>query len=193
MGQRLVVDIIKNNEKIASIYYHGGAYFDITIGVLTNLTEYILDAERKNKDVLLGIIEGVEKTGGCLRGIGDPECIEDYNKAKELFPEHEFKTEGSRYYGIFTFTKEGMEAFADWGEGFAEIEIDTHKIRNSVTYEGDQWLQYDDTSECVDENGKFDLDRYFTSAIVEGCSVNPFEMTCETIFELARHIGITEE
>lgn len=187
MGQRLVVSIIQDTKRVAAIYYHWSAYFLNTIYELTRLSEYILNAENENKNVLLGILEGVENNGGCLRGIGDPECKYELDKAKELFPDHEFKTVGSRNEGLISFTEEGMEAFDSWSEGDALIEIDTHKISHGVCYDSDEWLEYVDTP--VDENDEGEFILSSASVNIGGHDINLFEMTCETILTLAEYIG----
>ena len=194
MGQRLVVDLYKNKKKVASIYYHWSAYFESTIYELTNLSHDILQAEKEHKDPLLGIIEGLEERGGGLRGGYAPNYKDELDAALALFPDHKLSEKVSRNKGLISFTEEGMESFRDWLEGHAIIELDSHKIFNGVSYDGERWLEYDYTPVGPDGEGGC-IQSAKSGVVSDGdktCKVNAFELTCEEIFELAEFISTNE-
>jgi hypothetical protein len=60
MGQRLVIDLLENGERVASLYYHWSAYFVSTLDELAHLSRTILEAEKTGKDKILAIIEMLE-------------------------------------------------------------------------------------------------------------------------------------
>ena len=195
MGQRLVVELYNDKKRVASIYYHWSAYFESTIYELTELSNDILQAEKEHKDPLLGIVEGLEERGGGLRGGCTPNYKDELDAALALFPDHKFSENVSRDRGLISFTEEGMESFRDWLEGHAMIELDTHKILNGVSYEGERWLEYNYTP--VGPNGEGGYIQSAKDGVVSNgdkvCKVNAFELTCEEIFELAEFIGLTKE
>lgn len=195
MGQRLVVELYNNEKKVASIYYHWSAYFKSTICELANLSCDILQAEEEHKDPLLGIIEGLEERGGGLRGGCDPNYKDELDAALALFPNHKFSENVSRNNGLISFTEEGMKSFRDWLEGYASIELDSHKIFNGVSCDGEEWLEYDYIPVGQDGEGGY-IQSAKAGVVSNGdktCKVNAFELTCEEIFELAKFIGLEEE
>lgn len=194
MGQRLVIELVDKGERVASIYYHWSAYFTSTIAQLGLLSQDILSAEENHEDVLYSILKGLEERGGMVRGFGLPEYENETKAATELFPNHKFKTDGSRNEGLISFTEQGFNNFMDWCEGYAQIELDSHKIHNSVSYDGDMYLDFD--YKPVGENGEHGYISSVKSGTVHAgnlvCPVNAFELTCESIFELGEFLGLTE-
>ena len=195
MGQRLVVDIKKNNETLASIYYHWRAYFCSTIYELAKLSETILEAQKNNKNELEAILTMLETDEEYtryydgekqIRSGGVRETDEDIQAAKELFPNRHIKRENvDRNCGIITFTKEGIEHFHDWEEGHADIHLDTHEICNNVDLDPDPFEL--ETEYETDEDGEQYVANYFSGKVsINGktCPVDAFDCTCESILEL---------
>lgn len=191
MGQRLVVDLIENDEVVAAVYYHWSAYFTTTIYELAKLSEAILKAKKENKNELLAVIECLEEktknyreedvTGG-IRG-----TPEEFEVAKMLFPNHKFETElVDRSYGIISLTKDGIQSYHDREEGHAEINLDTLEISNSVTLDADPFEFVDASYEEEDgekyfayaETGKIKLNGHI-------CEIDAFDCTCEEMVKLA--------
>lgn len=192
MGQRLVVALISGKEVVAAVYYHWSAYFDSTIYRLCELSEDILKAEKEARDPLLGILEGLAKRGGGVRGGDNPE--KELAAVHQLYPTYVNPEEYSRNDGIITFTKDGLDGFYYWADGFASINLDTHLIHNGVWYEGGDWLEYE--YEDVGPNGEGGFIQTVNSGKVHNgekiCDVDAFNLTCEEIFKLAEFIGIKE-
>lgn len=196
MGQRLVVDLLKDDEVVAAIYYHWSAYFGSTIKELTKLSKAILEAEKTSKDKLLTVVEmleeeeefpnyfnnTIEKRRGGISGYqGELEA------AQKLYPDHEFKTENvDRNRGLIAFTEEGIKSFHDWEEGHAEIDLDTHEITNGVDLDPDPF-EFVDAEYTTDEYGDEYIETLYSGRIKINditCNIDPFECTCETIIEL---------
>lgn len=130
MGQRLTVDILEDGERIALIYYHWSSYFDSTIVELKHLKDYIVEAKKEGKDILLGIIEGLESNGG---GLG----IEPDNRkvAKQMYPDRNFTYDVNRNDGLLYLDADEFERIYTMNEGTASIDIDNEKVINNVTLE----------------------------------------------------------
>lgn len=171
MCQRLIVDLKSGNEIKASLYFHWGAYFGSTMEMVCALSKKVLEAEELHKDPCLHILEFIESIGGGMRG-----TEEDMRVATEMFPDHKFSEHYSRDWGLMTFTQAGVESFHIWGEGFAEIELDTHCVYNGVSYEGEEWLEYE--REEVG-NGVTLRSTGIIHKDGQTCPVNVFEFKCE--------------
>lgn len=198
MGQRLVIDLIHGGETVAAIYYHWSAYFASTIGELARLSEVLLkkDKESDYKEKLLSIIEeletetehqtmysGIEKRRGGVRGYAW-----ELEYAQKMFPQHEFQTENvNRNEGIISFTKEGIEEFHVWMEGYASIDLDTYEICNSVWYEPYPFeIGTIMTGLGGSEDGYIESPPEVCHVSINGktCLVDAFDCTCEEIIDL---------
>ena len=130
MGQRLTVDIYENNERVAIIYYHWSAYFDSTIYELEYLKNDIVAAKKEGKDILLAIIDGLEKRGGGL-GI-DPRTRA---LAKEKWPDRTFKTDINRNDGLIFIDEQDINKTYAMTEGTASINVDDEEVTTEVDLE----------------------------------------------------------
>ena len=129
MGQRLVINIIEDNKRIANIYYHWSAY---TVSALVEAKDLInsgVFAGNSGKALQLNLIRYIESVGGCIDGGADSE---EYQAISEMFPDEVFKADGSRNAGLIAITPDGMEQLESWAEGILEINLDTDMIYNSV-------------------------------------------------------------
>ena len=187
MGQRLVVDLVEDGEVVAAVYYHWSAYFCSTIYELAKLSETILAAEKSGEDKLLAIVKYLEtekefpdlfEEGKINKVRGGLSVVhpEEHAAAKKLFPDHEFATKNiDRNEGLITFTEKGIQENHMIMEGYATIDLDTHSVRNTVSYDPDPF-EFSDMSGRISINGKT-------------CSVNVFDCTCESVIELAEFMA----
>lgn len=196
MGQRLVVDIIENDEVVAAIYYHWSAYFTSTVYRLAELSRAILNAEKEGKNKLLAIIEKIEEDQVKIGFLtGESEIIhggirrndtKDLEAAQKLFPDHKFKIENiSRNEGLIALTEETIKDLHSWEEGGASINLDTHKIYNYVDLDPDPFEFVD--AEYYEEDGEQYFDRANSGIIKindKTCDVDAFDCTCEEIIKL---------
>lgn len=130
MGQRLTVDILENGKRVALIYYHWSAYFDSTIYELEALKNDVVAAKSSDNDILLAIIDGLEKRGGGL-------SIETRTRAvaKEKWPDRTFKTDINRNDGLLDLDEQDMNDTFQYTEGTASIDIVTEEVITEVDLE----------------------------------------------------------
>ena len=130
MGQRLVVELIDGNgDTIAAVYYHWSAYFGSTIAELATLSKDILRAKKDKKDILLAVLDGLERRGGGL-GVNP----RNYAEAQKRFPGRTFKQDISRNDGLLYLGEEEIKETINMAEGLAAIYIDLEEVTNDVTY-----------------------------------------------------------
>ena len=173
MGQRLVIELIEHDDVVASIYFHWSAYFSPAIQELKYISDDILEAGN-SKDVMLAILEGLEKRGGGLR------CTpEDMIEAKKLFPDRKFKNPEkiNRNDGIITFISNGITDFYNHADGFASINLDTKQIINRV-WEEPEPFEFTTTEEDGIMKPQFVMYKKMV------CPVKPSDMTCESVQRL---------
>lgn len=198
MGQRLVIDLIQGDKVVAAIYYHWSAYFISTIMELAKLSKAILEAEKEGKDKLLAVITKLEenekyydfsskeyslRSGGII--------AEDLDKAKELYPDWQFKTKYiDRNCGLIALSDTQIGHLHDWEEGHANIHLDTHEIENSVDLDAAPFEFVDAIYETDEYDYSYPVQ--FESGRIKYkdriCNIDSFDCTCETIQELADFI-----
>lgn len=139
MGQRLVINGIKNHVPIFNIYYHWSAYTETALYETDQLLKYLLRPENCG-DLVLSAIKYCENNGGGITG------DKDFEEAKRLYPAHNFKTDGiSRNDGLIAITANGMNNNLAWAEGTIDIDFDNDLINNNV------FLGYDDVDQINEE------------------------------------------
>lgn len=143
MGQRLVVSVIKDEERIAAMYFHWSAY---TQSALWEAQKIIDAIDRHEQDDLrLCLIRYCEENGGCIDGGKDSR---EFKAIQEMYPNETFKENGSRNEGLIALTEDGMADIDRWSEGDLEINLDDGHIYNHV-----YWYEtLDEYNECRDEN-----------------------------------------
>lgn len=139
MGQRLVINVIKNHTPIFNIYYHWSAYTVSALYEADKLLNYLLRPENYN-DLVLSAIKYCESNGGGITG------FKDFEEAKRLYPDHNFKEDDiSRNYGLIAITADGMNNNMSWAEGTIDIDFDNDLINNNV------FFGYDDIDQINEE------------------------------------------
>lgn len=130
MGQRLVINIIKDNKRIANIYYHWSAYSISALEEAKKLIDSgVFDEECSTKELQLKLIRQIESFGGCIDGGKDSK---EYKKISDMFSNETFKENGSRNEGLIALSEDGMDKIEDWAEGTIDINLDDDYIHNSV-------------------------------------------------------------
>ena len=193
MGQRLVIDLIQNDEIVAAVYYHWSAYFGSTVGELAKLSRAILDKEKYGANRLLAVLKVLQEPTRNLRdGIsrggvsGGYENEKEMAMVKKLFPNYKLETDFvDRNEGLIAFTKEGIDDFHRWEEGHAEINLDTLEISNSVDLDSFPFEFVDAVYEKDDDEEYFS---YAESGIIRinghTSTIDAFDCTCEEIIKL---------
>ena len=139
MGQRLVITGIKNHTPIFNIYYHWSAYTETALHETDLLLKYLLRPENCG-DLVLSAIEYCENNGGGITG------NKDFEEAKRLYPDHNFKTDDiSRNNGLIAITADGMNNNVSWAEETIDIDFDNDLINNNVFW------GYDDIDQINEE------------------------------------------
>ena len=139
MGQRLVVSVIENNERLATIYFHWSGYtksvydelrtfINMLNGKQVNRTvltkegfREIESAKAEEEDTLLKLVRMYESVGG---GLSD-EADEAFEKK---YPGVEYSKDVSRNDGLIDFTEEGMRNADCWAEATAKVDLDFREV-----------------------------------------------------------------
>ena len=130
MGQRLVINIIKDNERIANIYYHWSAYSVSALYEAQKLLDSgVFDGCNSTAEMQVKLIHFIESIGGCIDG---GNYSKEYQEISKMFSKETFKADGSRSKGLIAITPDGMESMESWAEGILEINLDEDMIYNSV-------------------------------------------------------------
>lgn len=142
MGQRLVVSVIKDEERIAAMYFHWSAYTKSALWEAQRIIDAINNS--KNDDLRLTLIRYCEENGGCIDGGGDSK---EFEAIQEMYPNEIFKEYGSRNEGLIALTEDGMNDLEGWSEGDLEIDLDNGFVYNYV-YSGYETI--DDYNDCME-------------------------------------------
>ncbi len=154
MGQRLVISIIKDDERIANIYYHWSAYTASALYEAKKLIDSgVFDEECSTKELQLKLIRQIESFGGCIDGGKDSE---EYKKISDMFPNETFKENGSRNEGLIALSEDGMDKIEGWAEGTVDINLDNDYIYNSV-YNVETLEEYNDWRDKEDQKKLEDI------------------------------------
>lgn len=127
MGQRLVVDIIKDGRRIANVYFHNSASMETAFIELIKLRDILL-AQNKMKglkeipDLRLRLIKGLEKTGG---------GISCYGTAYVMWPQEKFEKDVNRNQGLVEISEEGMDNAEAAADGVDILDLDTMAATNT--------------------------------------------------------------
>ena len=187
MGQRLVIDVKKNNKRICNIYFHWGAYslsaFYILRDIITlsriqeshDAFDRLWFGGERNIDTIIGLISVCEFLGGGIDW-------EDAQFAQETYPWYEFKTKNiSRNKGLVAITENTMQNNDNAAEGTACIDLDHKTIDNGCFFvetkdELLEWAEECDDTETIEniKKNKVPNLKYMTGNI-------PFDKLDETI------------
>jgi len=172
MGQRLVINIEKDNKRIANIYYHWSAYTLEALDTLQTLLHDFYDNDNyKNiNDDILRLIRILEDNGGGV-------SLDDYEYVKNLYPNEEFKQDGNRNYGLIRISNKSNEE-----EGFVEIDVTNHMIYNDVVYL-EYFIDINELAYVYNIHKNSINDKYFKTL-----SINPAEMSFNQFYSLYNEI-----
>ena len=129
MGQRLVVTVKKNDQKIAGIYYHWSAYSVSALQEAQDIVDCLCDEYNPIKDLRLRLIRFIEGKGGCIDGGAESK---EFERIQDVYPTEVFNDNGSRNNGLIALTEEGIQDLEDWSEGDVIIDLDNELIYNTV-------------------------------------------------------------
>lgn len=172
MGQRLNIEIEKNNKTLANAYYHWSAYSSSACEITKQIVNYI-NSNQQNSDDVLYAIRILEHTGA---GLTDNLLPSELKTAQEMFPNEKFKECKGRNYGLLAITDKGIEETRDWEEGRVTINLDNKTINFEVYWE------YDPTEE----------DYYDTKPQFKKLGLNLNNLKFTELDELAEQINFTE-
>ena len=155
MGQRLVVNVVKDKESVAAIYFHWSAYTQSALWE----AQKIIDAidRHEHDDLRLLLIRYCEENGGCIDG---GKYSIEFKAIQEMYPNETFKEDGSRNEGLIAITEDGMNNLYGWAEGTLEINLDDGYVYNHV-YDVETLDEYNDwrEEECkLDDFELLDID-----------------------------------
>jgi hypothetical protein len=162
MGQRLNIEIVRNDKTIANCYYHWSAY---TTSALATALMVLADYEKLSKENLPDEVFAVKLFENCssfsffngdTNYAGLSESSYEYMTSK--YPDYEFNKAVDRNAGLIGVTEEDMENTRNWEEGTLYIYIDKKMIDNSGLVwnedEEDFFEMMDD-----DERESFDIEK----------------------------------
>lgn len=158
MGQRLVVNIIANNEILTNAYYHWSAYTesaaDITKYIINNVikssekardllyyTASIKDTKAVNKLTAYLMLEG---TGAGLYHADNDLEIKEFNK---LGAAYNYRVGENRSDGLIALTPQKIKEFNNWAEGTVNIDISNDTVHFDVF----EIFSNDDICELIQE------------------------------------------
>lgn len=139
MGQRLNIEIKKDDKVLANAYYHWAGY----TGCALELTEQVingLNTETSTNDVLKAI-RLLELTGA---GLTDSEL----QNLDESFKDLKFKNCIDRNNGLIAISEKGIKETESWEEARVEIHLDTKDIILNIYHIIDH-NDLDDEEKCL--------------------------------------------
>lgn len=185
MGQRLVINCIRDGERFATLYFHWSAYTDsayeegrkIVLGLLDRgyskgmtkeetilMLEKILreDSQHPSYTDKDGFGDIVISHGGVDQTDLEIAAFEALGLSKKDMDAENI----SRSEGLISITEQGMRDSEIWGEGFAVLDFDNETFENDIFYEEEPDSEAFEFAE-IDYNDipKWDPPMEFTGAI----------------------------
>ena len=179
MGQRLVINCIRDSERFATLYFHWSAYTDSAYEEGRKIVSGLMDrgySKDMTKEETILMLEKIlredshginytKKTithGGVDQTDAEIAAFEALGLSKE-----EMDTENiSRSEGLISITEQGMRDSETWGEGFAVLDFDNGTFENDIFYEEEpdsEAFEFNDFT--YDTLPKWDPPMEFTGAI----------------------------
>jgi len=152
MGQRLVVNIVKNNIVLANAYYHWSGYTDSALCITVDCIKRF--AETKYEDDIEKAIDMLYATGAGMELAEENNKIFLEYKAKNPFFSIPFVKGTDRNSGLIAIAKDSITESQNWSEGDVFIDIGTKTVDFRVWYEEDQNSLVE--NECYNEDIEFD-------------------------------------
>lgn len=179
MGQRLVINCIRDGEKFATLYFHWSAYTDSTYEegrkIVSGLMERGYSKDMTKEETILMLekilredshgLDYFNKTithGGVDQTDAEIAAFEALGLSKEEMDAENI----SRSEGLISITEQGMRDSETWGEGFAVLDFDNETFENDIFYEEEpnsEAFEFDDFT--YDTLPKWDPPMEFTGAI----------------------------
>lgn len=192
MGQRLVVNIICDNETLASGYYHWSAYTESAAEITHDIISHIIENSQKAENLLMYTANSkntqirnkltaylmLEDTGAGIYHANSDAEIKEY----ESWDIHyNYRLGENRSDGLIALTIDKINDFERWAEGTVDINISTDTVHFDVfaMFSEDE-INNEIAEGYVDKDNIKDLDFEF---------INYFTFEeCETWYEKIKEI-----
>lgn len=179
MGQRLVINCIRDGERFATLYFHWSAYtdsaYEVGRKIVSGLLERGYSKDMTKEETILMLekilredshgLDYLDKTvthGGVDQTEAEIAAFEALGLSKEEMDAENI----SRSDGLISITEQGMRDSEFWGEGFAVLDFDNETFENDIFYEEEPDSEAFDFAE-IDYNAipQWDPPMEFTGAI----------------------------
>ena len=126
MGQRLNIEIRKDDKVLANAYYHWSGYTSSSL----RLTEHILNnIEKINyENDIVKAIKLLETTGAGL-------TKDELDNLNEDLKSLNFELANSRDDGLIAISEKGINETQDWEEARVEVHLDTQTLKLNLYFE----------------------------------------------------------
>lgn len=179
MGQRLVINCIRDGERFATLYFHWSAYTDSTYEegrkIVSGLLErgYSKDMTKEETILMLEKIlredsHGLDYSNKTIThgGVDQTEAEIAAFEALGLSKEEMDVENISRSDGLISITEQVMRDIEVWGEGFAVLDFDNETFENDIFYEEEPDSEAFEFAEIdYDDIPQWDPPMEFTGAI----------------------------
>jgi hypothetical protein len=169
--RKLVISVVENSERLATIYFHLSGYTKSVYNELRNLIDMlngktakrivfdengfheVESAKVKETDTLLKLLRLYESIGGGL-------SRNEFEAFEEKYPNVEYKKNADRNNGLIDFTEKSMADADKWAEATATINLDTEEVFvNPFYYINTDDLEVDDVvTELKEDPRQFRFD-----------------------------------
>ena len=143
MGQRLVVNIIRDNEMLACGYYHWSAYTESAAEITRDIVKNVIKAdyeahdsfrytENANNTTAINKLAAyllLEYTGAGIYHANNDDDIEEF---KKLHAAVNYRIGENRTTGLIALTPSSIKYFNDWAEGTVDIDISNDTVHFDV-------------------------------------------------------------
>ena len=156
MGQRLVLDVVKDGKRVCNIYYHWSAYtlsaLAEALNLLTRLDSQCED--EKKKDLPVRVVHVIEKNTGTFPwipgvrrgGMSETEAFKERYPGEDFLPADDTL---DRSFGLVCISEDGMKENDRYAEGSIVVDFDKKTVSSYVFFMADE----DDVEDIlVDEN-----------------------------------------
>lgn len=179
MGQRLVINCIRDGERFATLYFHWSAYTDSAYEEGRKIVSGLMDrgySKDMTKEETILMLEKIlreeshdldyfNKTvthGGVDQADAEIAAFEQLGLSREEMDAENI----SRSDGLISITEQGMRDSEIWGEGFAVLDFDNETFENDIFYEEEPDSEAFDFAEIdYDDIPQWDPPMEFTGAI----------------------------
>jgi hypothetical protein len=160
MGQRLIITVQVEEQDIAKLYYHWGAYtVDALYQVKRIINSLAHQGELSKDELILHLIHFVESEGG---GIYGGSGSYEWNYVVKKFPNQVFKSKDiDRNNGLIAISERGMNELQYYSEGDVVIDYDGQAVANNVFF-------------CYENVNEYE--QYWTDYHCADCCPTPFEV-----------------